>query len=164
MPKLGAGKTVPAFQLATTAGAPLSLPEALAVGPVLLAFFKISCPTCQFTFPFLQRLQVQLREKGVQIWGVVQGNAQEGARFGAAYGVTFPILIDEAPYKVSRAYGLNYVPSLFLVKPDGTIETFSEGFSKTDLLSIHKSLAAMLSATPPALFLPTEKIPEYKPG
>ena len=53
MPTLSAGKTAPTFQLATTTGERLSLPEALADGPVLLAFFKVSCPTCQFTFPFL---------------------------------------------------------------------------------------------------------------
>ena len=164
MPTLSAGKTAPTFQLATTTGERLSLPEALASGPVLLAFFKVSCPTCQFTFPFLQRLYQQLREQGVQIWGVVQDKAQDGARFAATYGVTFPILIDDSPYKVSRAYGLTHVPSLFLVKPDGRIEISSEGFCKADLLAIQKSLAQLLSATPPALFLPTERIPEYKPG
>jgi len=56
------------------------------------------------------------------------------------------------------------VPSLFLVKADGRVEISSEGFSKADLLAIQKSLAQLLSATPPALFLPTEGIPEYKPG
>ena len=76
-------------------------------GPVLLAFFKVSCPTCQFTFPFLERLYQQLREQGVQIWGIVQDKAQDGARFAATFGVTFPILIDDSPYKVSRAYGLD---------------------------------------------------------
>ncbi len=122
MPTLTAGKTAPTFQLATTTGERLSLPEALADGPVLLAFFKVSCPTCQFTFPFLERIYQQLREQGVQIWGVVQDKAQEGARFAATYGLTFPILIDDSPYKVSRAYGLTHVPTLFLVKPDGHIE------------------------------------------
>ncbi len=164
MPTLSTGKTAPTFQLPTTTGQSLSLPEALARGPVLLAFFKVSCPTCQFTLPFLERIHQQLRGQGVQIWGVVQDKAQDGARFAATYGVTFPILIDAPPYKVSRAYGLVHVPSLFLVKPDGNVDVSSEGFCKADLLAIHKSMAQGLSATPPALFLPTEKIPEFKPG
>ena len=164
MPTLSAGETAPTFQLATTTGERHSLPEALASGPVLLAFFKVSCPVCQFTFPFLQRLHEQLREQGVQIWGVVQDKAQDGAQFAASYGVTFPILIDEAPYRVSQAYHLTQVPSLFLVKPDGHVEISSEGFCKADLLAIQRSLAQLLSATPPALFLLTERVPEYKPG
>jgi peroxiredoxin len=164
MSTLSTGKTAPTFQLTTITGERLSLPEALATGPVLLAFFKVSCPTCQFTFPFLERIYRQLREQGVQIWGVVQDKAPDGARFAATYGVTFPILIDDSPYKVSRLYNLEHVPTLFLIQPDGHIEISSEGFSKADLLAIQRSLAQLLSATPPALFLPTEKIPEYKPG
>jgi peroxiredoxin len=164
MPALTAGKIAPPFQLATTTGERLSLPEALTGGPVLLAFFKVACPTCQFTFPFLERIYQQLRGQGAQIWGVVQDKAQDGARFAADFRVTFPILIDDSNYKVSRAYHLTHVPSLFLVKPDGFVEISSEGFSKADLLAIQQSLAQLLSATPPALFLPTEKVPEYKPG
>jgi peroxiredoxin len=164
MPPLSVGKTAPTFELATTTGERLSLAEALARGPVLLAFFKVSCPTCQFTLPFLERLHDQLREQGVQTWGIVQDKAQDGARFAANLGVTFPILVDDPPYRISQAYGLAHVPSLFLVEPDGRIEISSEGFCKTDLLTIQKSLAQFLSATPPALFLPTVRIPEYKPG
>ena len=164
MPTLSAGKTAPTFQLPTTTGESLSLREALARGPVLLAFFKVSCPTCQFTLPFLERIHQQLRGEGAQIWGVVQDKAQDGAHFAATYGVTFPILIDAPPYKVSREYGIAHVPSLFLVRPDGGMEFSGEGFCKADLLAIHKSLAQRLSATPPALFFPTEKIPEFKPG
>jgi peroxiredoxin len=164
MPTLSTGMAAPNFQLTTIAGEQLSLPDALTGGPVLLAFFKVSCPTCQFTFPFLERIYQQLREQGVQIWGVVQDKAQDGARFAATFGVTFPILVDDSPYEVSRAYGLAHVPSLFLVKPDGLVEISGEGFAKADLLAIQRSLAQLLSATPPALFLPTEKIPEFKPG
>jgi len=164
MPPLSTGKAAPTFQLCTTTGERRSLQEALAKGPVLLAFFKVSCPTCQFTFPFLDRLYEQLRHEGVQMWGIVQDKAQDGARFAAAYNVTFPILIDDAPYNVSRAYGLAHVPTLILVKPDGSIDVSSEGFCKADLVTIQRSLAQLLGTTPPALFLPTERIPEYKPG
>jgi peroxiredoxin len=161
---LSPGKPAPPFQLATTAGERLSLPEGLSGGPVLLAFFKISCPTCQFTFPFLERLHRQMGAQGLRIWGVVQDKAPDAARFATAYGVTFPILVDDPPYKVSRAYGLSHVPSLFLVQADGQIEISGDGFSKSDLLAIQRSMAQLLAAMPPALFLPAEKIPEYKPG
>ena len=164
MPLLSAGAKAPAFRLITTRGERFSLSEGLARGPVLLAFFKVSCPTCQFTFPFLQRLFEQLRGDGVQIWGIVQDQAKNGALFAEAFGVTFPVLVDDSPYKVSQAYGLTHVPSLFLVQPDGNIEHSGHGFSKADVLAIQHSLAQAYSAVPPALFLPTERIPEFKPG
>ncbi len=164
MPAVAAGKIAPAFELATVNGGRLSFAEGLAKGPVLLAFFKVACPTCQFTFPFLERLYTQLREQNAQVWGIVQDSARDAERFASTFGVTFPILIDDSPYKVSRQYGISHVPSLFLIKADGGVEIFSDGFSKTDILSIHRSMAQLLTATPPALFLPNEKIPDFRPG
>ena len=164
MSMLSAGAIAPDFQLAATSGEKFSLSPALSRGPVLLAFFKVSCPTCQYTFPFLERLHEQLQSRGIQVAGIVQDKAPEGRRFASTLGIKFPILVDEAPYRVSRAYGLLHVPSLFLIKADGRIALSGDGFCKADLLAIHKSLAKTLGATPPALFLANEKIPDFKPG
>ena len=158
------GKSAPAFGLTAIDGTTYTLPEALKKGPVLAAFFKVTCPTCQYTFPFLERLHQQLRAHGAQIWGIAQDGVKDGQRFARDFGVTFPILIDDKPYRVSRQYGLEYVPTLFLVEPDGAVAVESEGFAKRDLLAIQKSLAGSLSAPAGELFSPKENVPEYKPG
>jgi len=164
MPVLSAGNAAPPFQLAGVNGGKYSLKENLGRGPVLIAFFKVSCPTCQYTFPFLERIYQQLRSQEAQVWGVVQDEARDARQFAKQFGVTFPILVDNYPYKLSREYGLKYVPTIFLIEPDGNIAISSEGFSKADLLELHKSLARSSSASPEPLFKPAEKIPEYKPG
>jgi peroxiredoxin len=164
MPVIAAGKNAPPIELAATDGKKYSLKEALARGPVLAAFFKVSCPTCQYTLPFIERLYQQFRDKSVQIWGVSQDNAKDSQRFAKEYGLTFPVLVDENDYAVSNDYGLEYVPSYFLIAPGGAVEVAGDGFSKKDLLAIQRSLAEKLSAKPPSLFQPNEKIPEYKPG
>jgi len=164
VPVLSAGKAAPLFELAAVDGQKYSLKENLARGPVLIAFFKVSCPTCQYTFPFLERIYQQLRPQGAQVWGVVQDEARDARQFAKQFGVTFPILVDNYPYALSRGYGLKYVPTIFLIEPDGDIAISSEGFSKADLLEIHKSLSKSSSASPEPLFKPAEKIPEYKPG
>jgi len=164
VPMLIAGKAAPHFQLTTIAGTMVAMEEALRKGPLLLGFFKISCPVCQYTLPFLERIHQQLNGRGVQIWGIAQDSLKDAIQFSQTYGLTFPILIDEPPYKTSRQYGLEIVPSLFLVKPDGHIEQSSEGFAKADLLNIQRSLAQSYSIAPPALFLPTESVPAYRPG
>jgi len=158
------GKSAPPFGLTATDGKIYSLQEALNKGPVLAAFFKVTCPTCQYTLPFLERIHRQLLPNGVQIWGVAQDGVKDGQRFARDYKLTFPILIDDKPYRVSREYGLEYVPTLFLIAPDSAIAIESEGFTKRDLIEIQKSLAAALSAPPGELFLPRESVPEYKPG
>ena len=165
MSAVAAGKAAPPFELTGMDAKVYSLAGALKQGPVLAAFFKVSCPTCQYTFPFIERLYQQFRAQGVQVWGVSQDTARDSQRFATSYGVTFPILIDEEPYLTSQEYGLEYVPTLFLIAPDGQVEISTDGFSKSDLVEIQKSLARHLSIAPPAaLFLPAEKIPEYKPG
>jgi len=162
MPVVGTGKTAQTFELTGVDGQKYSLKDGLARGPVLLAFFKVNCPTCQYTFPFLERMHQQF--PGAQTWGIVQDPARDGRQFAQQYGLSFPILVDDYPYQLSRQYSLEYVPTIFLVEPDGKIAIASEGFSKADLLEIQKSLARSFSTSLGPLFKPTEKIPEYKPG
>ena len=161
---LTAGKSAPNWELTSTDGKKYALKEGLAKGPVVLAFFKVECPVCQFTFPFLERLYQQLKGKGVQLWGISQDDARATQRFAKEYGLTFPLLIDDYPYETSRHYRLEYVPSVILIGGDGKVSITSEGFSKADLLAIQKALAHEHAVVPPALFQPHEQIPEYRPG
>ena len=159
-----AGNAAPSFDLIGMDGSHYSSQEALGRGPLLLAFFKVSCPTCQYAFPFIERLFRQFRERGIQVWSVSQDNARDSQSYAQAYGVTFPVLIDEYPYEVSRAFGIQYVPTLYLIKPNGQIEMMTDGFAKADLIAIQKRFAKQFAASPPPLFLPSEKVPEFKPG
>ncbi len=167
MSAITSGKKAPPFELTGTDGKKYSLSDALARGPLLTAFFKVSCPTCQFTFPYVERLYQQFLAAGavgIQVWGISQDNAQNTRRFGQEYGVTFPLLIDEEPYEISQEYRLTHVPTLFVIGAGGQIEISSDGFSKTDLLEIRKSLAAKLEVKPAELFHPGEQVPAFKPG
>ena len=161
---LTAGKSAPNWELTSTDGKQYSLKDGLAKGPVVLAFFKVECPICQFTFPFLERLCQQLKTQGVQIWGISQDDQRATLRFAKEYGITFPLLIDAYPYETSRKYRLDYVPSIFLIGPGDKIRIASEGFSKADLLAIQKALAQQHGVVPSELFQPRESIPEYRPG
>lgn len=164
MGALKAGSAVPHFALPGMEGDTYSLLEALGRGPVLVAFFKVSCPTCQYTFPFLERLYQQFRASGIQLWAVSQDEARASQSFAREFGVSFPILIDDYPFETSHAYGIKYVPTLFLIAPNGTVEFMGDGFAKPDLLAIQRWLAKHFNISPPPLFLPHERVPEFKPG
>lgn len=153
-----------AFDLVGTDGARYVLNGDAARGPVLAVFFKVACSTCQYAFPFIERLYEQWRPQGAQVWGISQDEAEPSRRFANEYGVTFPILIDEKPYPTSKAYGVRYTPTLFLIAPDDHIGMAGDGFSKSDLIDAQHWLAKYYSVTPPPLFRPHEKVPEYKPG
>jgi peroxiredoxin len=98
------------------------------------------------------------------VWGISQDDAGSSRDFARQYGISFPILIDAKPYAVSDHYGVAYTPTLFLVGRDGKVELTGDGFSKRDLLDAQERLAQELSVTAPDLFLPDERVPEFKPG
>ena len=167
MAAITAGKNAPAFELTATDGKVYSMSDALARGPLLAAFFKVSCPTCQYTLPFVERLYQQFLGAGaadIQVWGISQDNAQNTRHFAQDFGVTFPLLIDKEPYEISQEYHLTHVPTLFLIGPGGRVELSSDGFCKDDLLEIRKSLATNFAVRPAELFQSGEQIPAYKPG
>ena len=56
MTTIVAGHVAPGFTLKSLDGKEYELTKLLEKGPVVAAFFKISCPVCQFTLPYLQRL------------------------------------------------------------------------------------------------------------
>ncbi len=164
MPALEAGTEAPAFALPSMDGQDVSLQDALRRGPVVAAFFKISCPVCQFTFPFLERLHRAYKGK-VTLVGVSQNPKAETAGFLKEYGVTFPTLLDDpAKYAVSNAYGLTNVPTIFLIGQGGEIEQTIVGWDRKDMEKLNARLAELTRATPPAIFNAGEQIPDFKAG
>jgi len=85
------GKLRRNFLLKGIDGKIYSLEELWRKGPVLAAFFKISCPVCQFTFPFLQRLYERYGGDDVTFLGISQDDAKATAGFAKQYGIMFPI-------------------------------------------------------------------------
>lgn len=152
---LAAGSPAPGVSLTGVSGDAFSL--AGATTPVLLAFFKVSCPTCQFTFPYLERIAASTA--GLAVVGICQDNTKAAAEFARAFGLSFPIYLDkpEAGYPASNAYQITQVPSLFLVEA-GRISAAVSGFSRGDLEAIARRFGA---ASP---FAPGEKVPDFRPG
>ena len=90
MAALDRGTTAPDFSLPTVDGKQFSLREALTHGPVVAAFFKISCPTCQYAFPFLQRIYEAHGNSRITIVGISQNEKKDTAAFMKQFGVTSP--------------------------------------------------------------------------
>jgi peroxiredoxin len=151
---LETGRPAPEFSLKDIAGTRRNLRENLKKGPALLVFFKIACPTCQLTLPFLERLA-----PAVTIIGISQDDAASTQEFLEYFRITFPVLIDPANehYAVSNAYRLTNVPSMFLIEPDGKISWTLNGFHKGDLEGLGNRFGRVL-------FLETEVVPMMKPG
>ena len=159
-----AGQTAPDFSLKSIDGTEYSLPKLLERGPVFISFFKISCPVCQFTFPFLERLYKRYGGKDVTFLGISQDNARATKEFADEYGVTFPMVLDSEGYPASNAYGLTNVPTSFLIDTDGAVKIASMGFNKKDLEAVAAVLSERNKIPLSVLFRPDESVPTNRPG
>ena len=163
MSALDTGTHAPQVELPDLKGKKVSLFEELRRGPVVLAFFKISCPICQYGFPFYERLHRAY--PNAAIYGVSQNGAKDTERFCREFGVTFPILLDEPrTYPASNAYGLTNVPSVFYIGQDGTIEVSSVGWSRKDVEEIGRRFSAVHHVPVAALFKPNETVSDFRAG
>ncbi len=165
MAALNAGVLAPDFALPTVQGGRVSLREALAKGPAVLVFFKKSCPVCQYALPLLERLYQANRAANVTVLGISQDNAHDTKAFIREYSVTFSVALDEpANYKVSNAYGLTNVPTIFYVTSGGEIEVSCVGWSKVEVEAINQRLAEHREQPPVLLWRKGEDIQDFRSG
>ncbi|MGC2110292.1 MAG: A/G-specific adenine glycosylase [Candidatus Korobacteraceae bacterium] len=165
MVTLPAGVRAPDFTLPTVEGRQVSLAQMLTKGPLVLAFFKVSCPVCQYAFPFYERMYRANRNAKVSFIGISQNNARETQAFMKEYGVTFPVALDDpANYAVSNAYGLTNVPTLLYIDPSGEIEVSSVSWSKADVEAVNQKLAALRQQPPAALWRRGEDVRDFRAG
>src|SRR5258708_28441356 len=165
MSALAKGTKAPEFELKSLDGKPFSLAGELAQHPVVLVFFKVSCPTCQYALPFYERLHKAYQRNGVTLVGISQNEAKETAAFNQEFGVTFPVLLDDTrSYPASNAYGLTNVPTVFWIAQDGEIEVSSVGWLKADFEEINRRMAESGKSAPAVLFKPGEDVRDFRAG
>lgn len=143
MTALAEGSPAPDFNLKDCRGKSYSLAKALEHGPALVVFFKVDCPVCQMTLPYIERLFSYSRNcktSTSEIYSLCQDGLEQAIDFKAEYQLTLPILIDE-DLLVTESYGLTNVPSLFLINTDYTIESTIVGFERESLIQAAKRLA-----------------------
>ena len=158
------GHTAPGFVLKSLEGKEYSLASLLEKGSVLVAFFKISCPVCQFTLPFLQRIADRYAGDAVTVLSISQDDARSTKEFNREYGVKMPTLLDDPGYPVSNAYGLTNVPTIFLIEPGGKVKISCMGFDKAALEKIAAEFSTRRKMAAAPLFRPDEIVPDQRPG
>lgn len=165
MPALAAGVSAPDFNTRTLDDKQLSLKEALASGPVVLAFFKVSCPTCQYALPFYERLFKAYKNQHVTLVGVSQNDVKDTKAFVREFGLSLPILLDDTTrYPISNAYRLTNVPTIFWIDPEGEIELTSVGWSKPDFEKVNQKMAEAASIAAVPLYQRGEDVLDYRAG
>lgn len=155
---LSAGDKAPSFSLpAVDGGGQVSDPWTTdgAGGATLVAFFKTSCPVCKMIAPMLTKLS----EGGVRVVAIGEDAPDAIASYNEAQGQRVQTLSEDAPYSVSEAYGLEAVPTVFLIGADGEVREAIAGWNR----DTWNALAVTLGLAEP-LSTPDDGLRPFRPG
>jgi peroxiredoxin len=160
VPPPGPGSPFPSITLRDEKGGEASLPSRL----TLYGFFKTTCPTCEFAWPYLDRIRERAVGGTLSVMAVSQDDAEASATFSKDLGIAIATLYDPEPWRASETLGLDSVPTFFLVGPDRIVRDTIVGFQR-DKMEELAGLAARLAGRPAAAFFaPGENVPAIKPG
>jgi peroxiredoxin len=129
-------------------------------GQTALFFYKVTCPTCQIAAPVAERLYGMFPDLFV---AVAQDPPERVQGFAEEYDTTFDSVSDEPPYEVSNAYGIEVVPTLFLVEDHVVIDVV-ESWDRDGWNRLASRLAGALGQSIGPISEEGDGLPVFRPG
>jgi hypothetical protein len=160
VPVLEPGARFPDLALTDEGGTPFPARR----GETLYAVFKTTCPTCELTWPFLDRIRETGGGGGLAVVAVSQDDPDATRDFGRRLSTSLSTAYDRNPWPASDTLGVANVPTLFHVRADGTLAETVVGFDRSRLEHLADHAARLAGRAPVPLFRPDEHVPALKPG
>ena len=130
-------------------------------GPVGLFFYKVTCPTCQLAAPTLQHFEHAFPGRVI---GIGQDPVPKLDRFAEEYDMGISSIEDVPPYRISDAYAVESVPTLFLVGADSHVLDSVGAWDRDGFNRVAATLADLTGAEPVLVSTPGDGRPPFKPG
>ena len=131
------------FSLPTLTGENQSLSD-LKGKVVFLNFWATWCGPCRAEMPSMEALHISYREKGFEILAVNSGeNQAQVLAFMTGNQLSFPVALD-MDGKVSITYGVQAIPTSFLIDREGKIIARLVGSHNWDTPKIRAALEVLL--------------------
>ena len=157
------GALAPHFTLLGLDGREYSLPRDRGDDALVIAFFRVSCVTCDVAYPYINRLRETYAD-GWQLWSVCQDEPGRAQEYAKRLALNHPVLLDAAALEVSYLYDPPSTPALYLVGRDGRLEYTTEGFAKEDLNELSRRIAEIAGAQAVEIAPKDDGAPALKPG
>jgi peroxiredoxin len=157
---LDPGTKFPSIALRDAAGAPAAVPR----GESIVAVFKTTCPTCELTWPYLEKLRGIGDGRGLPILALSQDDPVKSRDYAARLKTRLDTAYDPDPYPASDALGVTNVPTLFRIGADGLVAETIVGFDRERMRSLARRSAAIAGVAEVELFPKGDPAPPFKPG
>ena len=121
-----AGTTAPDFKLKTPDGKTVQLSKFAKGKTVVLDFWASWCPDCRKDAPEVVRMYEAYRQYGIEFIGISMDTDVEAWKKAIAqFGITYPQVSELKKFKetdIAKAYGVQWIPSMVVVGPDGQVK------------------------------------------
>lgn len=144
LPAAGVGEPLPGCPALTAPAPGADRPTAWQGKVLLIDFWATWCPPCRRAMPFFNDLRSELGTRGFEVLAVnVDEDSDEARRFLQRYPVDYPVLMDPQG-QCPAAFGVQAMPSTYLVDRDGRIRSIQLGFHEHDKASLRSRITALL--------------------
>ena len=116
-----AGDEAPPFRAWDFAGESVEFPAAGDASTTVVIFWATWCAYCKAFMPWLEQIEADYRDRGVEVLTI---NAKEdGSGNPAEYiaALEFPMTAVRSGNPIARAWGVEFIPGVFVVSSDGMI-------------------------------------------
>jgi len=117
------GNLAPDFELKSIDGKAMKL-SSLRGKKVIVNFWATWCPPCRLEMPEMEKFYTKNKNQGIEILAVNLTKAEKSRAdvpaFMKAYGITFPVLLDESG-AVAQLYDVSSIPASFIIDSQGVI-------------------------------------------
>ena len=160
MAALDPGASFPSIALRDETGAGVSTPP----GETLYVVFKTTCPTCELTWPYLERIREAAEPGGLRIVAVSQDEPAKTSAFNRRLGSRVKTVYDPEPWSASDRLGVTNVPTFFRVAPDGKVAETVVGFAREKMEGFGQRAASLAGRPFTGVFRAGDQAPASKPG
>ena len=120
------GTAAPDFKMKTPQGKTIQLSKYAKGKTVVLDFWASWCPDCRKDAPEVVRLYNKYRQYGIEFIGVSMDTDVEAWKKAIEkFGITYPQVSELKKFKetdIAKAYGVNWIPSMVVIGPDGQVK------------------------------------------
>jgi len=116
---------------------------------VYLDFWASWCVPCAKSFPFMNQLHNELKDKGLQLIGVnLDENPADARAFLEKYPVDFMLAADRDG-ECAKKFEVKGMPTSYLIGRDGTVRHVHQGFRGGETKELYQWVEQLLAENPP---------------
>ncbi|MBQ7422765.1 MAG: alpha/beta fold hydrolase [Prevotella sp.] len=121
---LKTGTTAPDFTMKSINGKPVKFSKLAKGKYVVLDFWASWCPDCRKDIPNMQRIYKKFHDKAEFIGVSFDTDKDKWAAAVSQYGIEYTQISELKKFKetdISRLYGVKWIPSMYLIDPQGKV-------------------------------------------